>query len=153
MYWESGEMNVNEPGSHPEDEPRSPGDIELRVDADPSHLSVIRAVAGNLAMGQDFDLDTIADLKLAVDEVCSVLITRATTGATLVCRFAVTADEITVHASTLTRDDVLPGQESFGWKVLTTLTDTARSWVDRTVSSNGQCLAHISIAKRRAVHG
>lgn len=146
-------MNVNQSESLPDSESRAPGEIELRVDADLAHLAVIRAVVSNLAVGQDFDLDTIADLKLAVDEVCSALITRATPGSTLSCRFRLSADDIVVQASTLTRDDQLPSQESFGWKVLTTLADSVESWVDRSVSTNGQCLAHISIAKRRAVQG
>ncbi|MQA09789.1 MAG: ATP-binding protein [Pseudonocardiaceae bacterium] len=143
-------MNLSQSESVTESKASTASDVELRVKAELAHLSVIRAVASNLAVGQDFDLDTIADLKLAVDEVCSTLITRADSSSTLVCRFRLGADEIGVHASLPFRGEELPGRESFGWKVLSTLTDSAESWLDQPDKANGHRLAHIDIVKRRA---
>lgn len=127
-------------------------EIELRLGAELTNLPIIRSLAASIAMRADYDLDAIADLKLAVDEACSTLITRANENATLQCGFTVSKDEIRFKVTISSPSDLAPSSDSFGWRVLTTLTDQARSWVDR----NGQGgerpehLVHIELAKRRA---
>jgi len=44
------------------------GDIELRVPGEARYLPIIRSLAASIALREDFDLDFVADLKLAVDE-------------------------------------------------------------------------------------
>jgi serine/threonine-protein kinase RsbW len=122
------------------------GGIELRLAAKLEHLPIIRSLAATLAIRADFDLDSIADLKLAVDEVCSTLITRAIPGGTLGCQFHVRHDEIRFAAVTGSDRASEPSQDSFGWRVLTTLTDEAKSWVDRG-------MVHIEITKRKLSAG
>jgi serine/threonine-protein kinase RsbW len=64
--------------SEPFEQAAPAGDeIEVRVGADPAQLPVLRAVASVVAMRQDFDLDAISDLKMAVDEACSMLVLNA----------------------------------------------------------------------------
>jgi serine/threonine-protein kinase RsbW len=130
-----------------EDGDGSPDVIELRLGTELANLPIIRSLASSIAMRADFDLDAIADLKLAVDEACSTLITRATPGATLTCTFTVHRDEIQFAVRVRAADDAKPSQDSFGWRVLTTLTDHANSWVQPDA---GQHLVHIEVAKRRA---
>jgi serine/threonine-protein kinase RsbW len=129
--------------------------IELRLAARLEHLPIIRSVAANLAIRADFDLDSIADLKLAVDEACSTLITRATKGATLSCRFYLRPNEIRFAATVLSKSDHEPSRDSFGWRVLTTLTDRADTWVDLNGSSLGGRgpLVHIELTKRKTAGG
>lgn len=127
--------------------------IELRLAARLEHLPIIRSVAANLAIRADFDLDSIADLKLAVDEACSTLITRAAGDALLSCRFMVRPNEIRFVASVLSGDDQEPSRDSFGWRVLTTLTDHANTWVDG-VATNGQgSRVYIELTKRKIASG
>jgi serine/threonine-protein kinase RsbW len=100
--------------------------LELRVDADPFWLSALRALITDLAIRADFDLDSVADLTLAVDEACAALIGAAAPQDVLVCRFAVTVDRITVTATLpfgrhTGRSDV--STETFGWRVISTLAD------------------------------
>lgn len=122
-------------------------DIELAVGAKAEHLPVIRAVAANLAMRADFDVDAISDLELAVDEACSELIVRAAPNATLRCRFTIGPDAIRFTAAASTTEQGPPSTTSFGWRILTTLTDTVHSWVE---PSDGDIrLLHIDLAKRR----
>src|SRR2546423_3530913 len=59
---ESMRGETAQPGSPAEHDPNS---IELRLAARLEHLPIIRSVAANLAIRADFDLDSIADLKLA----------------------------------------------------------------------------------------
>jgi serine/threonine-protein kinase RsbW len=124
-----------------------PDEIELRLGSELTNLPIIRSLTSSIAMRADFDLDAIADLKLAVDEACSTLITRAVAGATLGCTFTVSKDEIRFLVSIRSADDAKPSSDSFGWRVLTTLTDHTNCWVEQ---NGGQHLVHIELAKRRA---
>jgi serine/threonine-protein kinase RsbW len=133
-------------GSHAD-----PDAIELRLGARLEHLPIIRSLAATLAIRADFDLDAIADLKLAVDEACSTLITRAIEGSILACSFVVHSNEIRFSAAASSRTDNEPSTDSFGWRVLTTLTDEANSWVDK--SELAGYLVRIEITKRKLSSG
>ena len=132
-------------------EDRSPDEIELRIGAVLTNLPIIRSLASSIAMRADFDLDSIADLKLAVDEACSTLITQGAPDATLQCCFTVTRDEIRFTVTVASTSDKQPSSDSFGWRVLTTLTDHTASWVEPdALNGGGRHLVHIELAKRRA---
>jgi serine/threonine-protein kinase RsbW len=128
-----------------------PDEIELRIGAELTNLPIIRSLAASIAMRADYDLDSIADLKLAVDEACTTLITRAAVNTSLHCVFAVTKDEIRFAVTVRSSRDALPSTESFGWRVLTTLTDRADSWVERNGHAGDQPehLIHIELVKHR----
>jgi serine/threonine-protein kinase RsbW len=129
----------------------SPDEIELRIGAVLTNLPIIRSLASSIAMRADFDLDSIADLKLAVDEACSTLITQGAPDTTLRCCFAVTRDEIRFVVTVASTSDKQPSSDSFGWRVLTTLTDHTASWVEPDErNGGGRHLVHIELAKRRA---
>lgn len=96
--------------------------LEMRVLADPAWLPSLRVVAAELATRADFDLDAVSDLRMAVDEACAGLMRAARPNAVLVCQFAVEPDRITVTA-TITVTGEAVSRDSFGWRILTTLTD------------------------------
>jgi serine/threonine-protein kinase RsbW len=127
-----------------------PDGIELRIGAKLEQLPIIRSLAATVAIRADFDLDSIADLKLAVDEACSTLITRAVPGSALTCRFILRGDEIRFVGSASSASQAEPRRDSFGWRVLTTLTDEASAWVDRNSSGHQ---VHIEIIKRKTAGG
>jgi serine/threonine-protein kinase RsbW len=107
--------------------------LELRVDADPFWMSSLRALITDLAIRADFDLDAVADFTQAVDEACAVLIGAAAPQDTLVCRFAVAADRITVTAMLPTEWHAeYPGlaADTFGWRVMCTLADDVELMTD-----------------------
>ncbi len=107
--------------------------VELRMAADPTQLSIVRAVAADIAMRQDFDLDSIEDLKLAVDETCSTLITLAADDAVLSCHFAVDpAGSVHVNARVSAKAAAGPDEGSFGWRVLTALVDSVETSAEET---------------------
>src|SRR2546430_11280392 len=120
-----------------------PEGIELKLGARLEYLPVIRSLAANLAIRADFDLDSIADLRLAVDEACSTLITLASSGSALLCRFVVHQDRIRFTGMVRATGSVEPSRDSFGWRVLTTLTEQAVSRVE------GELLA-VEFGKRKA---
>jgi serine/threonine-protein kinase RsbW len=102
--------------------------IEVRVGADLSQMFVLRSLAAALALRQDFDLDEVEDVKLAVDELCSALVLRARDGEDLTCRFHTTTHSVGVEASVRTDNGRPIPQDTFGWRVLATLTDELASW-------------------------
>ncbi|MFC4005010.1 ATP-binding protein [Prauserella oleivorans] len=124
-------------------------DIEVRLGANLVHLPIIRSIAANIAIRADFDLDAIADLRLAVDEACSTLITRAVPGSTMVCRFTIDGDELRFRGGVPSVDDSAPSTASFGWKVLTTLADSASSWVEPSSQNGQRNWVHVELAKRK----
>lgn len=101
----------------------APQAVELRVDVSPSAAAAVRAVAADLAARSEYTLDAVADLGVAVDEVCATLLALARPGTRLTCTFAVDEERITVTASVSTTVSTAPSADSFGWRVLDTLTD------------------------------
>jgi serine/threonine-protein kinase RsbW len=104
--------------------------IEIRLTAGSEYLSTVRAVAADLALQQDMTLDEVDDLRLAVDEACSMLVPLAVPGGELRCRFSLAEQEIRVRCSVVAATDERPPTDGFPWQVLLTLTDSVRSDVD-----------------------
>ena len=125
-------------------------DLELRFRAQLDQLPIIRAIAGTIATQADFDLDAIADFRLAVDETCSILITNASSEGAMVCHFLIDSDELRFTGSVPTATGVPPEANVFGWQVNTTRTDSARSWITR--NGHGETV-HVELAKRKSTAG
>lgn len=102
---------------------RRPHRAELRVDADPLRVATVRLLAADLATRADYDVDSVSDLRMAVDEACAALVRKAAPGAVLDCVVAVDPQRVEVSVSVA----VPPGTElptrTFGWRVLSTLAD------------------------------
>lgn len=98
--------------------------VELHTAASTVAIPTIRTVAADLAARADFDLDSIDDLRMAVDDLCAMLVRIAATNATLRCTFTVRPERIEVAAETDVDDlaDPLP-TGSFAWRVLQCLAD------------------------------
>jgi serine/threonine-protein kinase RsbW len=122
--------------------------LELRVDADPFWMSALRALTTDLAIRLDFDLDSVADLTLAVDEACAMLIATAGHRDTLVCWFAVSPDRVTVTVTLMAAwRDHRPAlrTDTFGWRVMVTLADE----VELVADNDGDGTPAIHLSKLR----
>ena len=101
--------------------------VELRLSARATLIPTVRTVAADLAARADLDLDAIDDLRMAVDEACTTLVRLTTEDESLLCVFTLVRDGI--EFSVRTRAAWAGAQvstESFGWRVLQTLTDDVR---------------------------
>lgn len=98
-------------------------EVYLEVGVLPPELAPLRVVAADLAARADFDLDTVSDLRMAVDEACSTLAGLARPDARLRCVLQVDPDQITVTARVPVRPCSTISQDTFGWRVLATLAD------------------------------
>ncbi|MGV9818191.1 ATP-binding protein [Nocardia xishanensis] len=101
--------------------------VEIRVAASVTQLPIVRGLAETLVLLSDFTLDEVADIRLAVDEVCSTLIALAAAGTSLDCRFTIGETELLVEVTGVAETEGLPDQRSFGWHVLRTLTDAVEA--------------------------
>jgi len=104
--------------------------VTLRLPAAGAYLSVLRTATASLASRLDFTIDDIEDLRIAVDEACAMLLTKAVPGADLECSFELTGDTIAVAVTVMTLDGQEPSRDTFAWTVLTALAGEVDSAVD-----------------------
>ena len=131
-------------------ENRGPAAVEVRVEAQLENLAVLRTVVGAIGTFSDLDFDSVADLRLAVDEACTRLIRSATPGATLVVIVDPGDEVVVVEASTTcdTYDVVTEG--SFSWHVLSSLTDEVQTFHNGHEPSPDGHVFGITLTTRRA---
>lgn len=93
--------------------------LEVRTMAHAVVIPTIRTLVADLATRADFDLDSIDDLRMAVDDLCVMLTRIAAADATLSCVFTVQPERIEVAAEVDVDSmaDPLP-TGSFGWRML-----------------------------------
>ena len=99
-------------------------EIEVAVPATSAYLSVVRTAAAALAARLDFTLDDIEDLRMAVDEACSILLTQVVEGSQLKCSFYIDGATMTVSARAHAPTPRPPSRDGFAWMVLTALTSS-----------------------------
>src|ERR1700727_1954744 len=104
--------------------------VELHVAARLENLAMLRTLVGAIGTFEDLDFDAVADLRLAVDEVCTRLIRSAAPAAMLAIVVDPHDDELKVEASTTCDSDDVVTPGSFSWHVLTSLTDDVQTFQD-----------------------
>jgi len=98
--------------------------LELRVPTTATQLPAVRAMAGDLAIRMDYDLDAVEDLRLAVDEACATLSQIAAGDAPLTVIFETTRAGLHIEAWVPTDEGVDVPRDGFGWAILATLVDS-----------------------------
>ncbi|MGV0741567.1 anti-sigma factor [Mycolicibacterium sp. XJ870] len=122
--------------------------VEVRVKARPERLSMLRTVLAALAAFEDLDLDTVADLQLAVDEACAVLINSAAADSILLVAVQPRADALVVRASTTCASPGDVGLGSFSRRVLAALTDEVSTFSEGP-EPDGRQVFGIALTTRR----
>ena len=92
---------------------------------------LVRTAATACCARLDFDVDRLEDVRLAVDEVASMLIERAVPGTDIRCELVPYDDgrlDIAIRAET--DSGALPRTDTFAWAVLTALVDDVTTTVD-----------------------
>ncbi len=97
--------------------------LELRVPITAMHLPAVRAMVGDLAIRMDYDLDSVEDLRLAVDEACATLASIADGDPSLTVVFETTRTGLHIEAWVPTVEGADVPRDGFGWAVLATLVD------------------------------
>lgn len=123
--------------------------VELRVASRLESLAVVRMVVGAIATFEDLDVDRVADLRLAVDELCTQLIRSADPEATLTVVVDPHDDDVTIRASAAGdgAGALTPG--SFSWHVLSSLVDDVEAFHDGHESDGGGEIFGVTLTTRR----
>ena len=126
--------------------------VLIQVPADADYLPVIRSASAHVATKAGCTLSEVADLRLAVDEACGLLLRHtvrvkqpaigAGGAGDLVCRFALDGTSLRVVLSRDARNVAAPQDDEFGWTILSALVDDIRWRVDGPT-------VHVEILKRR----
>jgi serine/threonine-protein kinase RsbW len=114
--------------------------LELRVPTTATQLPAVRAMAGDLAMRMDYDLDSVEDLRLAVDEACAILAAVGTDDEPLTVVFETTRAGLHIDAWVPAGEGTSVPRDGFGWAVLQTLVDAVDagpSTQDKVPGGNG----------------
>jgi serine/threonine-protein kinase RsbW len=101
--------------------------LELRVPTTATQLPAVRAMAGDLAIRMDYDLDAVEDLRLAVDEASATLAQIAADDAPLTVIFETTRAGLHIEAWVPTAEGTEVPRDGFGWAILATLVDTVEA--------------------------
>jgi serine/threonine-protein kinase RsbW len=117
---------VDSRGALPHDRRRAER-LELRVPTTPSQLPAVRAMAGDLAMRMDYDLDAVEDLRLAVDEACATLASVVSGDRRLTVVFETSRAGLHIDAWVPTAEGTDVPRDGFGWAVLHTLVDNVEA--------------------------
>lgn len=122
-------------------------EVEFRVAAKLENLAVLRTLVAAVATFEDLDMDTVADLRLAVDEACTRLIRSAIPDATLVVTVRSGEDDVRIDAATTCTSSDIMAPGSFSWHVLSSLTDEVSTFQDGQQPDGG--VFGISMTTRR----
>jgi len=76
-----------------------PGRVEISVPSEPENWPLLRLAAANVAARLDLDVETVEDLRLAVDELCTLCAEGATERSRLTLRFAIEDDAVLVDCT------------------------------------------------------
>lgn len=103
--------------------PAGPSDaqVELRVPADEAFVPTVRLTTAALATRCEFTVDEIADVRLAVDEACALLIPHATGDEPMTVRFTVGEHALGIEVSLTAAAAAEPDRSSYAWAVLAAL--------------------------------
>jgi serine/threonine-protein kinase RsbW len=142
---------VDSRGASPQDGRRAER-LELRVPSTATQLPAVRAMAGDLAMRMDYDLDSVEDLRLAVDEACAILAAIGTADEPLTVVFETSRTGLHIEAWVPAAEGTTVPRDGFGWAVLQTLADgvdAGQSSQEKVPAGNGSAspVAVITIDK------
>ena len=80
--------------------------ITLTFPAEAEHIRLARLVASGLVAPLDYGLDDVEDLRIAVDELCAVILAHTEPTSMIVVAFEVTGDAVSVRAVAPARADL-----------------------------------------------
>jgi serine/threonine-protein kinase RsbW len=101
-------------------------DVEIRTSADAEQVGLLRSFAVDVAMRMDFDLDVLEDLRVLVDEACSLLVRLSRPDSMLICRLEPGAEGLWMHLLVEADQPTPPSADPLGWQIIRALADSAQ---------------------------
>ncbi|OLT51292.1 anti-sigma factor [Gordonia sp. CNJ-863] len=96
----------------------------LRVPAATDRLALVRALVETALYIDDWSLDDVIDAKVAVDEICSQIISAAVEGSSMEIVLHLASNGVVGEVRGELVDGVELDESTFGWRIVHTVTDT-----------------------------
>jgi serine/threonine-protein kinase RsbW len=103
-------------------------DFRVRTAARATAIPTLRTLVADLALRQDFDLDSVEDLRMALDEACGMLLAASSDGE-LECVFSASPEQISLVVSVQTLDRASFDEEGLSWQLVKALVTAVRKSV------------------------
>ncbi|MFB7720080.1 ATP-binding protein [Nocardia sp. NPDC056100] len=103
--------------------------IGVRVPAEASQLIMLRALAETVCLTADFDVSMVTDIRVALDEVATALVSHRTPGTEISCDFTYDEQSIEVRINSVSQTDAAFRVASMGWHLLQAITDDLQTEV------------------------
>lgn len=110
-------------------------EIVLKIPADPEFVRVARVTASGLASRLHFSIDDVDDLRLALDELCHILVEKAPQGAELELRYQMFERGLVVTGTAPEPSEPSAKSEAvmaLSKQILTALVDDHSVWSDES---------------------
>ncbi|GGK32779.1 anti-sigma factor [Nocardia camponoti] len=98
--------------------------VRFEVPAALDHLTMAHAMSETMLLVNGFALDVVVDLMLALDEVVTTLMRAAVPDTAITCAFTTGAGTLDARVSNVAQRPAAIDENSFGWHVVASLTDT-----------------------------
>jgi serine/threonine-protein kinase RsbW len=122
-------------------------EIEIRMLASRERAPGLRFLAADMAMREDYDLDAIDDLRLAVDEICAITLANATPDTVMTVRLLISQHRIEIGASIPLHTEGEPKVGPLSLRILRSLSDTFDC---TTAGSDGERMLNLTFVKSPA---
>lgn len=99
-------------------------DISVTIPAESRFVALTRVAAASLAADLDFTVDEIEDLRIAVDEIVTLLVEASPNGSAVELRFRVGADAIELSGSADTSSDLGEDLDDLTGQILEAVVDS-----------------------------
>lgn len=101
--------------------------VTLTFAADTRNVALARTIAAAMAARADLPIDQLEDLRLAVDEAVTQILSTAPPDADVDCEFRIDGDRVHVQITSSTTATSVPSTTSFSWTVLSALVDAVEA--------------------------
>lgn len=101
--------------------------VTLTFAADTRNVALARTIAAAMAARADLPIDQLEDLRLAVDEAVTQILSAAPADADVSCEFRIDGDRVHVQIASSTTATSVPSTTSFSWTVLSALVEVVEA--------------------------
>lgn len=116
--------------------------VTLTFAADTRNAALARTIAAAMAARADLPIDQLEDLRLAVDEAVTQIVSAAPRDADVDCAFRIDGDRVHVQITSSTTATSVPSTTSFSWTVLSALVDSVEAHL-----ADGQLTISFSVSR------
>lgn len=101
--------------------------VAIQVSAELTQLTMLRALTETVCLIADFTISAVTDIRIAVDEIATVLLLAAAPGAEIACELTYAETAMTVRIASVSDVPAPLDEHGFGWRMLHGLTDSIQT--------------------------